>query len=333
MKIKMMKIILFLLAVFCFLSGGCGKKASEKKVYRVGILSGLNLFSGIANSFKENMKELGYIEGQNIIYDTQKTNFERDREKQILRKFVDDKVDLIFGFNTEVALEAKEITKGTDIPVIFANAILEGINLVNNTKLPGGNMTGVRYPSPDVAVKRLEIMHEMIPQAKRIWLPYQKGYSSVPAELSVLQKSLSYLDVNLIPFPAENIEHLQAELQRRNDLKDIGFDAVLLIPESLSTTRECFDVIAKYTRDRKIPIGGSFVTTEDYGTVFAVTINNKEIGKRAAYLCDKVLKGEAAGNIPVVTPELHLKVNYKIAKQLGLDVPEGLLCVADEIIR
>src|SRR3989339_1017037 len=247
-----------------------GEKRSnyKKGAYRIGILSGLNLFSGIADSFIQEMTGLGYVDGKNITYDLQKTNFEPDKEKLILKKFVDEKVDLILAYNTEAALEAKEATKGTDIPVVFANAFTEGNNLVNSIRAPGGNITGVRYPNTDVAIRRLEVLHEVVPQVKQIWLPYQKGYPSVPAELDVVRPAAKSLGLTLIEFPSENLVALQAELANRAKNKDLGFGAVLFIPESLSTTKEAFAAIAKYTRVKKIPVGGSSVTLDDYGTVF-----------------------------------------------------------------
>jgi putative ABC transport system substrate-binding protein len=322
---------IFVVAVL-FLSG-CTSQAPESKVYHVGVLSGLNLFSGIADSFKEEMTTLGYVEGKDIVYDYQKTNFEPEKEKQILDKFVSDRVDLVFGFNTEVALEAKEATKGTGIPVVFANAFTEGNSLIESVRQPGGNITGVRYPSTDVAVKRLEILHELAPKAKRIWLPYQNGYPAVPAQLDNVRSDASSLNLTLIEFASENLTHLQEELQRRSQSGDVGFDAVLLIPESLSTTKAAFEAIANLTRAQKIPIGGSRIITDDYGTLFAVTVDSVEIGKQAARLADKVLKGIPAGTIPVVSPESYMVINYKVAQELGVNVSEGLLGRAGEIIR
>jgi putative ABC transport system substrate-binding protein len=314
------------------LLSGCATQ-QDQKVYRVGILSGIDLFFGISDSFKAEMTNLSYVEGKDIVYDVQRTNFEPDKEKQILEKFVDDKVDLIFGFNTEVALEAKEATKGTGIPVIFANAFIEGNDLVESVSRPGGDITGVRYPSVDVAVRRLEILHELAPQARRIWLPYQKGYPAVPAELDVVRPIASSLNLTLTEFAAENLTHLEAELDRRSRSGDMGFDAVLLIPESLSTTKAAFETIADFTREHKIPVGGSRIVTDDYGTLFAVTVESSGIGIQAAHLADKVLRGTPAGTIPVISPETYLIINYKVAQKLGLNVSEGLLARADEIIR
>jgi putative tryptophan/tyrosine transport system substrate-binding protein len=335
---KNLMIVIIAIAVLASVGGYffLAQKTTTPKtqtVYHVGILSGLNNFAGIADSLKAEMANLGYVEGKNIIYDLQKTNFEPDKEKQILNKFVADKVDLIFGFNTEVALEMKEAVKGTGIPVVFANAFTEGNGLVENLQRPGGNIAGVRYPNTDVAVKRLEILHELVPQAKRIWLPFQKDYPSVAPELDVVRPVAASLNLTLIEFASENLAALQTELKRRSDSGDMGFDAVLLIPESLSTTKAAFEAIASSTRERKIPIGGSRIVTEDYGTFFAVTVDNKEVGVLASRLVDKILKGIPAGTIPVVSPESHIIINYKVAKELGININEGLLDQASEIIR
>ena len=324
--------LLLLLVVAALMVSGCGSSQAEK-VYRVGILSGLDSFAGTVDGFKTRMAELGYVEGKNIIYDLQKTNFEPDKEQQILKKFVADKVDLIFGFNTEVAVAAKAATEGTNIPVVFANSFIEGSDLVESMRSPGGNITGVRYPGTEVAAKRLEILHQLAPQAKRIWLPYQKGYPAVADELEKVRQAAASLGVTLIEFAATDLAHLQAELEQRSKSSDLGFDAVLFIPESLSTTKAAFEAIAQYTKPLKIPVGGSFIATEDYGTLFAITIDSTESGKLAAPMTDKILKGISAGTMPVGSPETILLLNYKVAQQLGLTVPEGLLKQAKQIIR
>jgi putative ABC transport system substrate-binding protein len=334
------QIVLALLVVVGLLLSGCGG-APKPKVYRVGILSGLERSNIIGDTFIQEMASLGYAEGKDIVYDYQKTNFEPDKEEQILKKFVSDKVDLIFAFNTEAALEAKKAVDGTDIPVLFAMGIIEGNDLVESARQPGGNITGVRYPGVEFALKRLEVLHEMVPQAKIIWMPYQKDYPGVTYELEALRPVAASLNITLIEFPAKDLDSLRAELERHSKSGDIGFDAVLYIPEALSTKREAFDIIAEFTRESKIPVGGTIVPPLDntptalksYGTLFGVTVDWPEQGKLAASLADKILRGTPAGTIPLVSPEPYLVIDYKVAQELGLAVPEGLLSQAAEIIR
>ena len=83
-------------------------------------------------------------------------------------------------------MAAKAATEGTDIPVVFAYAATEETGLIESVRQPGGNITGVRYPGPDIALKRFEVMRELAPEAKRMWIPYQRGYPIVAPQLEAL---------------------------------------------------------------------------------------------------------------------------------------------------
>ena len=195
-----------LLLVAVVLFSGCTSQPQEaKKVYHVGILAGLEPLAGIADSFKARMTEMGYMEGENIAYDVQKTNFEPDRERQILRKFVDDKVDLIFTFPTEVSLEAKAAAEGTGIPVVFAYSTIEGNSIVDSVREPGGNITGVRETGPDIFVKRLEILHELAPHTRRVYITYNPNVPPVPPALDALRK-VAASDENVVPAVVAAVE-------------------------------------------------------------------------------------------------------------------------------
>jgi len=324
-------VIIALLIVGGLLLSGC--RAEKPKVYRVGILSGLDYMANAADGFKAGMAELGYVEGQNIVYDHQKTNFDMATYKSILQKFVTDEVDLIFVFPTEASLEAKAATQGTNIPVLFSIANIEDTGLVNSVREPGGNITGVRYPGPDIALKRFEIMRELAPQAKRMWIPYQQGYPIVASQLEVLRPAAVAAGVTLIEAPADNAAELEADLQARAQSADLGLDAILFIAEPLAVTPDAFAVMAKFAAEHNIPIGGALMEVEGYGSVFGLNIDPVNVGKQAAPLADKILKGTPAGTIPVVSAESYLQINYKLAQELGLTVSEGLLSQAAEIIR
>jgi putative tryptophan/tyrosine transport system substrate-binding protein len=328
---QILLLTLLVLVAICTLLSGCGKKT--QKVYRVGILCGLDYIADIPDSFKAKMTELGYIEGKNIIYDIQRTNFEPAKEEQILKQFVKDKVDLIFTFPTEVSMAAKAATQGTNIPVLFTFANIEDTGLVESVRQPGGHITGIRYPGPNLAVKRFEIMLELVPNAKRMWIPYQRGYPIVASQLKVLRPVAASSGVTLVECPADNAAELEAELDARAKSADIGIDAMLIIAEPLAVTSDAFAVMGKFAAEHKLPIGGAYMMVGGYGSVFGVNVNTVNAGKQSATLADKILKGTPAGTIPVVSAESFFQFNYKVAQELGLTVPEGLLSKADEIIR
>jgi putative ABC transport system substrate-binding protein len=323
--------ILLWVVVFALLLSGCGTE--KPKVYRVGILSGLSFAVDAVDGFKAGMAKLGYVEGQNIVYDLQSTDFDMAAYRSILQGFVADEVDLIFVFPTEASQEAKAATQGTDIPVVFCVANIEGTGLVDSLREPGGNITGVRYPGPDIALKRFEIMRELAPQATRMWIPYQRGYPIVDSQLEVLRPAATAVGVTLIEAPASNAAEVQADLQARAQSADLGLDAILFIAEPLAVTPDVFAVMARFAAEHKIPIGGALMEVEGYSSLFDVGIDHLKTGEQAAPLADKILKGTPAGAIPVVSSESYLKINYRVAQDLGVTVPEDLLGMATEIIR
>jgi len=316
--------------VISLLLGGCAQKP---KVYRVGVLSGLSFVADITDGLKAKMTELGYVEGKNIVYDVQKTDFDLAVYKSILQKFVADKVDVIVAFPTEASQEAKAATQGTNIPVVFVFAQTEGMGLINSIREPGGNITGVRYPGPDIAVKRFEVMRELVPQAKRMLLPYQKGYPIIASQLEILRPAAATAGVTLVEAPADNAAELETLLQARAKSADVGVDAILMLVDPLAVTPDAFAVMGKFASEHKLPIGGALMSAGGYDSIFGVNVQNVAVGKQAAPLLDKIFKGTPAGTIPVVSAENYFQFNYKAAQALGLKVSEGLLGQANEIIR
>lgn len=323
--------LITLIVVIGVLLSGCGAK--KPKVYRVGILSGLGFVADITDGFKAGMAELGYVEGENITYDVQTTEFDMAAYKRILNKFVADKVDLIVVFPTEASVEAKLATQGTDIPVLFTFALIEGMGLVDSVREPGGNITGVRYPGPDIAVKRFEILREMLPEANRIWIPYQRDYPIVASQFEVLYPVAEAAGVTLIEFPASSPAELEAELAARAQQDDVGMDAIMFIVEPLTVTPDNYVVIGKFAYEHKIPLGGAFMSVGGYSSIFGVNVKSYDTGLLAAPLADKIFKGTPAGTIPVVSAENFVQFNYTAAQKLGVTIPEGLLSQADEIVR
>jgi putative ABC transport system substrate-binding protein len=323
-------LLLTLLVTGCVLLSSCSKE--PKKTYRVGILSGLNYIADITDGFKEKMTELGYVKGKDIVYDVQRTDVDMNAYKRILKKFVADKVDLIFVFPTEASIEAKAATQGTDIPVVFANAFTEDTGLVNSVREPGGNITGVRWAGPDMVVLGFEIMRQLVPKAKHIWVPYLKGYPIVKSQLDALRPAFAAAGLIMTEIPAENATELEAALKKQVRLTGMP-DALMNLAEPLCVTPDAFKVLAKFADEHKIPLGGAFMSVEGYESVYGLKPQNVPQRKQAASLADKILRGAPAGALPAVSAENYLTINYRAAKKLGLNVPEGLLSRADEIIR
>lgn len=329
--------ILTWVVALALLVSGCGGTPQETKVevYHVGVF-GFQAFSQIGDGFKAKMTELGYIEGQNIIYDIQYWNAAVDTPEagsQQLQKFVSDKVDLVLSFPTEQTVLANEATKGTDIPLVFCFAGLEGNDLVKSISAPGGNITGVRYPGPETTGKRLEFLTQIMPSATRIGVFYQVGYPTTEPALAVLRPLAVKLGVTLVEFPVTSLAEMQADLDQLAQQEDIGVDTFLQMADGLTHSPEGAALVMKFAQEHHLPYGGAHYYQADQGAVFTYSPYDFEMGQLAAIIADKVLKGTQAGTIPLSTPENHLIINYKVAQELGLNIPEGLLAQADKIIR
>jgi len=194
-------------------------------------------------------------------------------------------------------------------------------------------MTGVRFPGSDNVIKHLDIITEMKPKTKRIWVTYDPAYPNSPLMLKVLREAVSSKGITLLEAPNTKIEGLQADLQSLATHGNIDIDAILLLPEGFSQSPNVFKVIIEFANKNHIMVGGGLPWTLDFGAVFSFTPDEFEMGKMAAPLTDKIFKGIPAGTIPLVTPENQLCLNYKASQALGLQVSEGLLAGAVKIIR
>lgn len=323
------------IVVFAVILSGCAPSA-QTKVYKVGILSGLGAFTPVADGFKSKMAELGYVEGQNISYEIQSSEVDPEAYKRISQQFVDAGVDLILAYPTEASMEAKAVAQGTNIPVVFSMSFTDvsGVDLIESIREPGGNITGVRFPSKDIASKRLEILLELAPNARKVYVPYLKGYPNVPSQLEVLHEQANSQGIELVEFAATSPDELQASLNGLVTTDGVSVDAILMIAEPLAITPPFYEVLGKFAYEHQLPIGGAPMTTpEGYDSIFGLLPDSNYAGEQAALLADKILRGSPAGKIPVITAESYFLINYKAAQALGVTVPEGLLKQANEIVR
>jgi len=331
--INLILIILFLAGLL--FSAGCSSTARNttqpEKVYHVGILCGLTFFADTETGFRQKMTELGYVEGKNIVYESYKMDYDPVAFKKILDKFRDEKVDLVFTFPTSSALLAKEELNGTGIPIVFANSFTDDMGLIDSVRQPGDNITGVRWGGPDIALERYTIMHELSPQTRRMFVMYQSGTAVVKSQIEALDRQAPADGITLVEIPADNATDLTKKLQ--DQTVNSSGDAILMIAEPLLVTPDGFTVAAKFAGNHHIPLGGAYMAAGGYESLYGVTPQSVPQGREAAVLADKILRGEPAGTIPVVTADNYFQLSYRAAQNQGLNVSPDLLNRADQIIR
>jgi putative ABC transport system substrate-binding protein len=172
-------------------------------------------------------------------------------------------------FPTEAALEAKAATSATGIPVIFINALIEGVGLINSIREPGGNITGVRWGGTDLAIKRFEILYEMVPTIKRMIIIYMRGYPIVKNQLDALQPIANKNGITLLEIPANDPGEVASELAK---LKiNSSTDAILAIAEPLFGI--AWEVIGGFADKNKIPVGAGIIGRSTDSTFFIFFIS------------------------------------------------------------
>jgi putative tryptophan/tyrosine transport system substrate-binding protein len=323
--------ILALAALALFVFFGCSEK--EPKVYRVGVLIEIAPFLKVVEGFKAKMHELSYIENKNITYDLKQVTGQPLKKKQVIDKFISDKMDLIIAIPTGPALVAKAAIGNTSTPLVFAMAGLEGNDLVDSVRQPGANVTGVRFPGPNLTVKRFEFLLELKPNIKKLYITYNVKYPANEVALKALRPLAASLNIILIEAPVKTVIELVANLEARSKMEEIGLDAIQILPDNLSQSPAGWAAISKFANLHRVPIAGAASFTAEKGAVFSYTPDNFEVGRLAAILVDKIFEGIPAGTIPVITPESYLRLSYKQAQKLGIDVPKGLLELATKIYR
>jgi putative ABC transport system substrate-binding protein len=319
------------LVAAALITGGCAAKTS--KVFKIGILSSANAYIIVGDTFIKEMIGLGYVEGKNIVFDFQKTNADPAAEERVIKKFIADKVDLMFTLTTGTTITAKKLTEGTGIPLIFAVVTVEGSGLVESLRHPGGNITGVRIPGADVTLKRLEILLEIDKKVKRVWAPFKAQYSAAMNALETLVPAASAAHVTLVQAPFATVDEALEDLEARSRSRDPGMDAILIMPDALTQSQEVWPAISALAALHRLPIAGNAASQVNQGALFTYSADYAESGTLAASLADKIIKGVTAGTIPLVTPEAKLRINHKTASLLGLSISEGFLEMAVEIIR
>ncbi len=324
--------LLTFLALSAPLIAGCFEIPDR---HHVVVLCSTSAFEPIFHGLKSRLEQLGYREGGAVTFDFRMidpSSMAAHSIEGVPR--LDSKTDMIFAFPTEAATAAKEAARQIPgLPVVFAYAGIETSGLVASVREPGGHISGVRYPGPEQIGKRLEILHAIAPENRRVWIGYIKEYPNSAPALAVIRPLARSLGIELVEAPVKTLEELAADLLRRESNGPAEVDAMLLMPDTLNHSPEGWRLISGFADRHRLPLGGSFLYTVEQGAVFGNCNDLAEIGELAAPIVAKIFSGIPAGTIPVVTPEQDLYINYKRASDLGLHIPEGLLRQAKVVIR
>ncbi len=309
---------------------GCVK---QPRVYRIGVFVGSDTIDNAVDAFRARMGELGFVEGRNVVYDIQKSHGDGDQGKRIAGKFVADKVDLVYAIPGVFALSVKAAAQGTAIPIVFAYGIIEGSDLVDSVRKPGGNITGVRIPATELSLKSLESLLLIKPLAKRILVIYDPAWPPNPPIIEALRSAALSSKVALQEVQITRVQDTPGVLQ---GLEKAGasMDAVLFMPDLIALSQEASSAIITFADAHRVPvIGGPAALLRSGGSIISAATDIIDQSREAASLVSRIFNGTPAGTIPLMSTEPLLYVNYRKARELGLTIPQGLLKQASEIIQ
>ncbi|HSK31560.1 MAG TPA: ABC transporter substrate-binding protein [Candidatus Limnocylindria bacterium] len=295
-----------------------------ERIPRIGIL-----FLGDRNqphleSFKQGLRDLGYVEGRNIVLEYRYADGKIERLNELAKELVRNGVDVIVTTAANSARAAQEATK--TIPIVVTSGNLLEVGLAKSLANPGGNITGLTVLASDLSGKRLELLKETLPKINRVaalWTPkFIGGYEETRAAAEALSLRLHSVQFH----SAKDLEPAFAEIAKARDSALV----VVLSPLATLHSRQIVDLALKY----RLP--GVYPTRQfaEEGGLMAYGPLLGDLYRRAAMYVDKILKGRRPADLPIEQPtKFEFIINLKTARQIGLTIPPNVLARADKVIR
>jgi putative ABC transport system substrate-binding protein len=282
-----------------------------------------------ATIVKERLKEIGYEEGKNLIFDLRTAHGEIEVLPRVAADLVNSNPDVIIaGFGTAAAKAAQAATK--TIPVVFSNVGDPiGSGIVQSLSRPGANVTGLAAQAAEISGKRLELLNQFVPGIHNVAVLEEPAAPFALVALPLLQKAAKDSGQPLDICDARSGDEVESCLTAATKAGAGGL-VVLESPVLIALRQRIVDVTAKF----RMPAIYSVRVFVDAGGFLCYGPDDRALYRRAAELADKILKGEKPAEIPVEQPtKFKLIVNLKAAKALGLAIPATSLAIADEVIE
>jgi putative ABC transport system substrate-binding protein len=303
---------------------------SPGKVYRIAHLSGSGEAGSKTNTdaFKQGMRELGYVEGQNWVFDQRFAEGQTERLPALAQELVGSKPDVMLVSTTPGNLAAKAAT--STIPIVMVSvADPVGTGIVASLARPGGNITGITNIVAELAAKRLELLKEMVPGATHVAVIVNPDNPNAGPQMRSAEAAAKKLGIRLRPIVAMRSP---AELESALEAAARGAPAAIRMIDPLVfiLRKETAAIAAKL----KLPMIYSTPEDAEAGGLIAYGAHIPGQYRQAATFVNKILRGAKPADLPVEQPTtFELVVNVKAAKALGIKVPESILVRANRLVE
>jgi putative ABC transport system substrate-binding protein len=298
------------------------------KVWRIGMLESISAAMNAANydALRQGLRELGYVEGQNLVIEYRSADGRTERFPGLAAELIRVNVDLIVTRGTPAVQAAKNAT--ATIPVVMA-ANGEPLRVVASLARPGGNVTGLSAFTTELETKRLEMIREIVPAARRFAVLYNMANPVYLPRWKELEKTAQSLGIEVQLLDVRKPENLESAFavatRQRADAILVAIDGLIL-----ANLKFIVELVAKH----RLPSICSSREFVDSGGLISYGVSYPDLYRRAATYVDKILKGAKPADLPVEQPtKFELIINLKTAKALGITVPPTILTRADEVIE
>jgi putative tryptophan/tyrosine transport system substrate-binding protein len=272
----------------------------------------------------EGLAELGYAEGRNIRYELRSAEGNANLLRELAAELVRLKVDVIAAFQTPASTAAKQAT--SEVPIVMGSAgDPVGSGLVPSLARPGGNITGLSSATAEVAGKSMELIREILPNARRVAVLANASDAFTAPFLSEIGRYAGNLGLEMKPVLVQPGQPLDAAF----DTMTAARAQVLIVQGSLAR-KEVVDLATRH----RLPIFSSNQILGTLGGIITYAANQEDMHRRAAGYIDRILKGAKPTDLPVQLPtKFELIINLKTAQALGIEISPMLLARADEVIE
>ena len=301
------------------------------KVWRIGYLRRTSREPADIAAFRLGMRELGYVEGQNLVIDERYADGDAGRLPDLARELMERKVEVLVVDGQTTVRAARNVVGATPIILVLGGDPVAA-GLVHSLNRPGGTITGLTVLGGDLVPKRLQLLHEVVPATGVGFLfngtndPTSPGRLANRERLTVSARSLG---IELTRVEAQNPGDLAGAFAK---LSRAGVGALLVDGDAMFFSQRAR--VVELAAMHKLPASYAEREFADAGGLMAYAASGTANFRRAATYLDKILKGANPGDLPIEQPtKLELVINLKAAKALGITIPQALLLRADEVIQ
>ena len=301
----------------------------SSKIARVAVLLAAFPVQGPeAQQFRQGLRDLGYTEGRNVVLDWRSAEGDYSRLPALSTEIIEGRPDIIVVEGTVAALGVTRVKP--DIPLVMAvvgDPLASG--LVQSLVRPGGNVTGLSLMAADISTKRLQLLKEAMPTLKRVGILLDAAIPWHEQALKQLTRAADTLGLQITAVRVTDSDGLPvaiSQLRRARVQALYGLDSALMGSHSLE--------LLGLASQARLPVAYGRSEWARQGALLSYSTDFGDMFRRAATYVDRILKGANPGDLPVEQPtKFEFVLNLKVARGLGIQVPQSVLAQADEVIR